>query len=58
MQAGIPAGVVVEMIRMFSYDVDFQRDVHPGDRFEVFYNHYYTPEGQPAKRGRHPRRVR
>ncbi len=51
MQAGIPASVVVEMIRMFSYDVDFQRDVHHGDKFEVLYNHYYTPEGQPAKPG-------
>ena len=51
MQAGIPADVVVEMIHMFSYEVDFQRDIHPGDRFEVFYNYYYTPEGQPAKDG-------
>jgi murein DD-endopeptidase MepM/ murein hydrolase activator NlpD len=50
-QAGIPAGVVVEIIRMFSYDVDFQRDVHPGDSFEVFFNRYFTPEGQPAKAG-------
>jgi murein DD-endopeptidase MepM/ murein hydrolase activator NlpD len=51
MQAGIPASVVVEMIRMFSYDVDFQRDVRPGDKFEVFYNSYYTPEGVEAKAG-------
>jgi murein DD-endopeptidase MepM/ murein hydrolase activator NlpD len=51
MQAGIPADVVVEMIHMFSYKVDFQRDLHPGDSFEVFYNYYYTPEGQPAKEG-------
>jgi murein DD-endopeptidase MepM/ murein hydrolase activator NlpD len=50
-QAGIPAGVVVEMIRMFSYDVDFQRDVHPGDSFEVFFNRFFTAEGQPAKAG-------
>ena len=48
MQAGIPADVVVEMIRMFSYDVDFQRDVHPGDSFEVLYRGYFTPEGQAA----------
>ena len=33
MQAGIPADVVVDMIRMFSYKVDFQRDLHPGDTF-------------------------
>jgi murein DD-endopeptidase MepM/ murein hydrolase activator NlpD len=39
------------MIRMFSYKVDFQRDLHPGDSFEVYYDYYYTPEGQPAKYG-------
>ena len=50
MQAGIPADVVVEMIHMFSYDVDFQRDVHPGDSFEVLYRGYFTPEGQAAAR--------
>ena len=51
MQAGIPADIVVEMIRMFSYKVDFQRDLQPGDSFEVYYDYYYTPEGQPAKTG-------
>jgi len=51
MRAGIPADVVVEMIHMFSYEVDFQRDIKPGDTFEVFYNYYYTPEGQPAREG-------
>jgi murein DD-endopeptidase MepM/ murein hydrolase activator NlpD len=51
MQAGIPADVVVDMIRLFSYKVDFQRDLHPGDSFEVYYDYYYTPEGQPAKEG-------
>ncbi len=51
MRAGIPTDVVAEMIRMFSYKVDFQRDLHPGDSFEVFYNYYYTPEGLPAKQG-------
>ena len=51
MQAGIPADIVIEMIRMFSYKVDFQRDLQPGDNFEVYYDYYYTPEGQPAKTG-------
>jgi len=51
MQAGIPASIVVEVIRMFSYEVDFQRDVHPGDEFEVFFNRYFTAEGQPVKVG-------
>ncbi|HYS45620.1 MAG TPA: M23 family metallopeptidase, partial [Rhizomicrobium sp.] len=51
MQAGIPADVVVDLIHMFSYKVDFQRDLHAGDRFEVYYDYYYTPDGQPAKYG-------
>jgi murein DD-endopeptidase MepM/ murein hydrolase activator NlpD len=51
MQAGIPAAIVVEMIHMFSYDVDFQRDVQPGDQFEIFYDHMYTAEGEPARPG-------
>lgn len=51
MQAGIPADVVVKMIYMFSYEVDFQRDLKPGNSFEVLYNYYYTPDGQPAKEG-------
>jgi murein DD-endopeptidase MepM/ murein hydrolase activator NlpD len=50
-QAGIPASIVVEMIHMFSYDVDFQRDVHQGDSFEVLFNHFFTPDGEPAKTG-------
>jgi murein DD-endopeptidase MepM/ murein hydrolase activator NlpD len=50
-QAGIPTDVVVEMIHMFSYKVDFQRDLRPGDSFQVFYDYYYTPEGMPAKQG-------
>jgi len=51
MQSGIPADVVVQMIHMFSYEVDFQRDLKPGDRFEVLYNYYYTPDGRAAKQG-------
>jgi len=51
MQSGIPADVVVQMIHMFSYEVDFQRDLKPGDSFEVLYNYYYTPDGRPAKQG-------
>ncbi|HEY8948076.1 MAG TPA: M23 family metallopeptidase [Rhizomicrobium sp.] len=51
MQAGIPADVVVQMIKMFSYEVDFQRDLKPGNSFEVLYSYYYTPDGQAAKQG-------
>jgi len=51
MQAGIPAEAVVDMINIFSYKVDFQRDVHDGDSFEVYYDDYFTLDGQHAKYG-------
>ena len=51
MRAGIPANVVVDLIRMFSYEVDFQRDVQPGDEFEVVFGRLYTEEGHAAKTG-------
>ena len=33
----VPPGVIEDMIRIYSYDVDFQRKVQPGDSFDVFY---------------------
>ena len=51
MRVGIPANVVVDLIRMFSYDVDFQRDVQPGDEFEVIFGRFYAEDGRPAKTG-------
>jgi len=41
----------VQMIHMFSYQVDFQRDIHPGDTFQVLYSYYYTPDGKAARQG-------
>lgn len=51
MQAGIPADIVVQMIHVLSYQVDFQRDIKPGNTFELLYSYYYTPDGKPAKQG-------
>jgi murein DD-endopeptidase MepM/ murein hydrolase activator NlpD len=33
----VPAPVIEDLIRMYSYDVDFQRKVQPGDSFDVLY---------------------
>jgi len=33
----VPAPVIEDMIRIYSYDVDFQRRAQAGDSFEVFY---------------------
>jgi murein DD-endopeptidase MepM/ murein hydrolase activator NlpD len=33
----VPQAVVDEMVRIYAYDVDFQRKVRPGDSFDVLY---------------------
>jgi len=33
----VPASVIEDMVRVYSYDIDFQRKVQPGDSFEVFF---------------------
>jgi murein DD-endopeptidase MepM/ murein hydrolase activator NlpD len=49
--AGIPRSVLAELIRMYSYDVDFQRDVQPGDAFEVFFEQFVDDSGRGVKDG-------
>jgi murein DD-endopeptidase MepM/ murein hydrolase activator NlpD len=33
----VPTAVIEDMVRIYSYDVDFQRKVQPGDSFDVFF---------------------
>jgi murein DD-endopeptidase MepM/ murein hydrolase activator NlpD len=33
----VPPNVIEDMVRIYSYDVDFQRKAQPGDSFDVFY---------------------
>lgn len=50
-RAGLPDAVTTELIRMFSYDVDFQRDIHPGDQFDVLVERHQDPDGRTLKWG-------
>ena len=50
-EAGVPQGVLAEMIRLFSFDVDFQRDIQPGDRFALLYEDLRTEDGAAAETG-------
>ena len=50
-KAGIPKGVVSEAIKIYSQNVDFQRDVHSGDSLEVMYETHQTEDGYVAKTG-------
>jgi murein DD-endopeptidase MepM/ murein hydrolase activator NlpD len=50
-RARVPAGVLGEMIKALSYDVDFQRDVQPGDTFVVLYQRIDDEFGRPTGLG-------
>ncbi len=50
-RAGIPASIIAEMIRLYSYEVDFQRDIRRGDTVEILYETYETEDGDFAKYG-------
>jgi murein DD-endopeptidase MepM/ murein hydrolase activator NlpD len=51
LKKGVPMPVVAELIRAFSFDVDFQRGIHPNDGFELLYDRLLTPDGTLAKSG-------
>ena len=38
--AELPVPLIMELIRIYSWDVDFQREIQRGDRFEVLYDRY------------------
>jgi murein DD-endopeptidase MepM/ murein hydrolase activator NlpD len=49
--AGVPMPVLQEMIRAFSYDVDFQRDLQPNDSFEILFERLYDARGHAVGTG-------
>ena len=51
LQSGLPLMVLMEMTRLFSFDVDFQRDVHPNDKFEVMYERHFDEKGKLINEG-------
>lgn len=48
---GLPISVLMKLIRVYSYDVDFQRDLRSGDRVEILYEEKTTPEGRRVEAG-------
>jgi len=41
--------IVRQVADIFAYDIDFQRDVHPGDEVEVVFERFRDDEGQTVK---------
>jgi murein DD-endopeptidase MepM/ murein hydrolase activator NlpD len=51
LEAGIPLSVIADAIRVYSWDVDFQRDIRHGDSISILYERYETEEGLAVKGG-------
>lgn len=49
--AGVPVNVVGNFINIFSFSVDFRRDVKAGDEFEVSFEQDLAPNGKVVKYG-------
>lgn len=50
-EAGIPIAALWEMVRAFSFDVDFQRDIQPGDRFDIMFEELRNEAGDVVNTG-------
>lgn len=48
---GVPGKIVAKFSNIFGQSVDFRRDVHSGDKFEVIYENHITPSGEVIKTG-------
>jgi murein DD-endopeptidase MepM/ murein hydrolase activator NlpD len=48
-RGGATDEIVKQVADIFAYDIDFQRDVHPGDRIEVVFERFRDDEGQTVK---------
>lgn len=48
---GMSQQSIVDLIRIFSYDVDFQREIRVGDSFDVMYERFRDEDGSVVKEG-------
>ena len=50
-EAGVPPSIMLDFIKFFSFDIDFQRDLRKGDTFEVLFESYFTDDGKKVRDG-------
>lgn len=49
---GLPDSVIINLIRMMSFNVDFEREIREGDGFQVYFERRYAPEFNDTENGR------
>ena len=47
----LPPNMLIELIRIFSFDVDFQREIQRGDRFSLLFNIYRNEQNKVVHNG-------
>ncbi|MEL0022190.1 MAG: hypothetical protein VW709_20185, partial [Rickettsiales bacterium] len=50
-RASVPLPVLEELIRIYSWDVDFQREIQPNDAFTILYERYVDEYGDFVRHG-------
>lgn len=45
-QVGIPDYIIADLIKMYSWNVDFQRDIRKGNKFELMFEEFKTDDGK------------
>ena len=48
---GLPQIIIANLISIFSYDVDFQREIRKGDQFEIIYERKLSKDGRSVQEG-------
>ena len=51
-KAKMEPNVIIEFARIFGFEVDFQRDIRKGDKFEVMYERYVDDTGKIIQTGK------
>jgi murein DD-endopeptidase MepM/ murein hydrolase activator NlpD len=49
--ANIPVEIILKFIDLYSFDLDFQRDIRKNDKFQIFYEAFYNKRGKLVKTG-------
>ncbi len=49
--SGISPTSMMNMIGLYAYEIDFQRDLYDGDKFEMLVESFYTENGRKVKDG-------
>ena len=51
-EAGVEPNIIVEFANIFGFEVDFQRDIRKGDKFEIYYEQFVDDENIVRKTGK------